>query len=376
MKFDFPDLSKSELIGLDTETKDPNLKEMGPGDIRGDGHVAGISLAVPEGDKWYLPIAHEQGDNLDTDAVARYLRGTLRSHQFVTGANLGYDRGWLRTIGVTVPGIDRDTQLLEPLIDEEQAHYSLEALSQKYLGVGKTEDLLLEAAREAGFDNPKGSIWRLPHEVVAPYAEDDAWLAVQIYQKQIKEIEKQDLTGIMDLESALSPVLDEMRWRGVRVDLDRADEYNTRFTLEENNLLHELQKDTGFDMNPWSPDDLVRVFDSLGVSYPTTEKGNPSFEGEWLESMGDAHPTSAKIAKYRRLNKMRRDFIEGGVLRWQISGRIHGQIHALRRDDYGTRSGRSYHTRWWLRTLRMMRGWLSRSIRSRSKRSRNRTSQG
>ena len=144
----------------------------------------------------------------------------------------------------------------------------------------------------------------------------------------------------MDLESALSPVLDEMRWRGVRVDLDRADEYNTRFTLEENNLLHELQKDTGFDMNPWSPDDLVRVFDSLGVSYPTTEKGNPSFEGEWLESMGDAHPTSAKIAKYRRLNKMRRDFIEGGVLRWQISGRIHGQIHALRRDDYGTRSGR------------------------------------
>jgi len=131
-----------------------------------------------------------------------------------------------------------------------------------------------------------------------------------------------------------------MRHRGIRVDLSRAEEMNTTYHIVEDSLENEIHKLIGFPCNPWSPDDLAIAFDQLGISYPMTEKGNPSFEGEWLETVGEHHPFPALVREYRKTNKMRRDFIEGGVLKWEINGRVHAQIHGLRRDDYGTRSGR------------------------------------
>ena len=39
-------LCQATEIAIDLETKDPNLKELGPGYIRGDGEVVGISFAI------------------------------------------------------------------------------------------------------------------------------------------------------------------------------------------------------------------------------------------------------------------------------------------------------------------------------------------
>ena len=41
-------------MSIDLETRDPNLMEMGPGDIRHDGEVVGIALAA-EGFSRYFP---------------------------------------------------------------------------------------------------------------------------------------------------------------------------------------------------------------------------------------------------------------------------------------------------------------------------------
>ena len=43
-----PNLSGAKILGLDTETKDPNLLSMGPGTLRGDGYVIGISVATED----------------------------------------------------------------------------------------------------------------------------------------------------------------------------------------------------------------------------------------------------------------------------------------------------------------------------------------
>jgi len=200
---DFPDLSSASIIGLDTETRDPNLMDLGPGDIREDGHIVGISLAVPEGDSWYYPVGHDTGENLDRDVVSQYLRDTLGREIPVTGANLGYDYGWLQTIGVQVSGPCRDTQILEPLIDEEQAHYNLETLGQKYVGEGKNEKILISRLAELGHtgEAAKSGIYKLTPEELSTYARADALLPIRIYEKQILEIERQDLNEIMDLES-------------------------------------------------------------------------------------------------------------------------------------------------------------------------------
>ena len=195
-----PDQTATSIIGLDTETRDPNLMDLGPGDIREDGHLVGISLAVPEGDSWYFPVGHESGENLDLESVRQYLNDTLGREIPTTGANLGYDFGWLRKIGVEVSGPVRDTQILEPLIDEEQAHYNLETLGLKYTGKGKSEEILLARLAELGHTGKaaKSGIYKLTPEGLGPYAREDALLPIRISEKQIRETERQDVNDLMD----------------------------------------------------------------------------------------------------------------------------------------------------------------------------------
>ena len=61
---DFPDLGKYDEIAIDLETKDPDLKTKGSGAVIGNGDVVGISVAT-YADKWYFPIAHKEGPNMD-----------------------------------------------------------------------------------------------------------------------------------------------------------------------------------------------------------------------------------------------------------------------------------------------------------------------
>ena len=41
----FPDLSEYDEIAIDLETRDPGIKDKGPGYIRKDGEVVGIAIA-------------------------------------------------------------------------------------------------------------------------------------------------------------------------------------------------------------------------------------------------------------------------------------------------------------------------------------------
>ena len=69
----FPDLSRYDKIAIDLETRDPGIKDRGPGYIRKDGEVVGIAVAV-EGWCGYYPIAHETPPNMDKELVTRWLR--------------------------------------------------------------------------------------------------------------------------------------------------------------------------------------------------------------------------------------------------------------------------------------------------------------
>ena len=64
----FPDLARYDEIAIDLETRDPGIKDKGPGYIRKDGEVVGIAVAV-EGWCGYYPIAHDTPPNMDKNIV-------------------------------------------------------------------------------------------------------------------------------------------------------------------------------------------------------------------------------------------------------------------------------------------------------------------
>jgi DNA polymerase I-like protein with 3'-5' exonuclease and polymerase domains len=96
----FPRLEKAARIGFDTETKDLELEEKGPGVRRDGAHIIGISVAVDEGESWYFPMRHEMGENLPVENVLAWAKDELtRPEQPKVGLNLLYDLDFMAEAG-------------------------------------------------------------------------------------------------------------------------------------------------------------------------------------------------------------------------------------------------------------------------------------
>ena len=91
-----PNLSEASEIAIDLETYDPSIKELGPGWVRGEGHVLGVAIAV-EGWKGYFPLKHENGGgNFDEGIFKRQFKKILDLPCDKIFHNAAYDVGWLR----------------------------------------------------------------------------------------------------------------------------------------------------------------------------------------------------------------------------------------------------------------------------------------
>ena len=332
-----PDLSKAKDICIDLETNDPSLKEKGAGWARGEGEVVGYAVAT---DSWsgYLPVAHAAGGNLDKGLVKRWIQDQIKSGSNIICHNASYDIGWMRREGIKLHGNKIiDTMVAAPLIDENRFSYALNALGKEYLKEKKDEKLLRDAA-EAWNVDAKGGLHHLPPMYVGPYAEQDASLTLKLWDWQKQELTRQDLWSIFDLESGITPLLIDMRWEGVRVDLDKTAQMSKMFRAREEEALHHIKSACGEDIEIWANASIEKAFNKLGIEFPRTELGAPSFQQTWLEN--HQHDVPKMIVKARKMNKARTTFIDGMIMSNQVNGRIHAELHPLRSDDGGTVTGR------------------------------------
>lgn len=332
---EFPRLDQADLISIDVETYDPDLVEKGIGATR-DGYIAGIAVATRDAE-WYFPVKHEGGGNLPREQVYRWANDALKTNTPKVGANLQYDVAYLWSEGIQIAGPFLDIQIAEPLLDENKFSYSLEAISQERLGIGKDEDGMLAYIREkfgvkAGKE--KGYIWKCPAEVVAAYAKQDVRLPIQILDQQLKELAQQELQEVWQVETDLLPILVRMHLNGVRVDAIGATRIQEEWTRE----LVLLEQKLG-GLNPKSSKQMAEYLISQGITPPKTSKGNYSVTAKWLETLENPPPlieAKNKASKYRTFLST---FI-GGALRANVNGRIHGQFNQLKGDEYGTVTGR------------------------------------
>jgi len=339
-----PDLSRARVISIDCETYDPELLDHGPGWARGKGHIVGVSVGADGGGRWYFPIRHEvePEHNWPPETVLAWLRDILANPaQPKVGANLMYDVGWLRHEGVTVAGELVDVQYAEALLDE-RAEVALETLAQKYLGEGKESSLLYRWCADFYGGKPNGAqranIYRSPPRLVGPYAESDADLPLRVAVAMYPHLVREGMVDLFRMECDLIPMLIDMRFAGVTVDIPRAEEL--RETLAEREKLEavKLRNLVGFDVDINSAETLARAFDKVGLGYNKTAKGKPSFTKDFLKAV--QHPVADHIREIRKLAKLRGTFVESYILNSHVNGRVFGQFHPLRGDEGGTRSGR------------------------------------
>lgn len=329
-------LAGQGAISIDCETFDPDLTKRGPGPHR-DGFIAGIAVGTEAGYRNYFPIAHGAGPNLPKAAVLSWLSQQLQLGVPKVGANLIYDLAFLSAAGVNATGPFYDVQIAEPLLDETRLRYSLDTLAKHYLGESKVQDELTAwIVEHFGRKNPKSNIWRAPSDIVARYAIGDVDLPLRIFAKQEVELKKKGrLWDLFLMESKLIPMLLAMRQRGVRVDLDRAEQLYKELTTSQDHASAAIKAMTGIEIAPWNARSLAKIFDHLGLEFPRTPKINaPSFTKAWLEH--HPHPVTNLIRRVRHLDKLRDTFVKGFILEGHTNGRIYTQFNQLRSDDYGT----------------------------------------
>ena len=333
---EYPDLRQYEEIAIDLETKDPDLKKLGTGSIVGNGEVVGIAVAV-EGYRGYFPIAHGEGPNMDRHKTLEWFKDICESPATKIFHNAMYDVCWIRSLGININGLIIDTMIASSLIDENRFSYTLNTMSWAYLNKGKNETKLIEAAKERGLD-PKADMWKLPAHEVGAYAEQDAELTLELWQKLKKIIIEDDLQDIFNLETDLFPCLVDMRFLGVRVDVTKANQLKTALAVKEQNLLQQIKIESGVEPQIWAAASIAQVFDKLNLPYSRTEKtDSPSFTKNFISN--HSHPVVRMIAEARKINKVSTTFIDT-ILKHEHKGRIHADINQIRSDDGGTVTGR------------------------------------
>ena len=333
---EFPDLRQVDEIAIDLETKDPGLKDRGSGSVIGNGDVVGIAVATAHY-KGYFPIAHEGGGNMDRKQVLNWLQDILKSPSTKIFHNAIYDVCWLRRLGLNIQGDIVCTMIAAAVTDENRFRYDLNSLSWHYLGYGKNESALSEAAESWGID-PKAEMYKLPAMHVGGYAERDAEITFGLWQEMKKEILHQDLEDIFDLETELFPCLVDMRFKGVRVDIEKAHLMKKDFIKEENNLLNKIESETNVRPQIWAARSIAQVFENLKIPFERTEKTDaPSFTKNFLQE--HQHPVVRMIAKAREINKAHTTFIDS-IIKYEHNGRIHAEINQLRNAGGGTVTGR------------------------------------
>ena len=332
----FPDLKAYKYIAIDLETRDPGLKSRGSGALIGDGDIVGIAVAV-EGWSGYYSFGHKEGNFFDEAVVMRWIKEVCALPNVKLFHNAMYDVCWLKAYGVKINGHIVDTMVMASLVDENRLWYSLNSLSIDYLGQVKDETALRPAADKAGID-AKSEMWKLPAMYVGSYAEKDAELTLALFKKLSVEIKTQDLTKVFDLETQLFPCLIDMKFKGVRVDVEAAHKLKQQLASQEDSLLLEVKKETGLEPQIWAARSIAKVFDKLKLDYEVTAKTKaPSFTKNFLQE--HKHPIVNKIAKAREINKAHTTFIDT-IIKYQHKGRIHADINPIRGDSGGTVTGR------------------------------------
>lgn len=343
---DLPSWTGLKRVALDVETYDPHLFETGPS-VRTGGHLCGIAVGLDYGEGkekgFYLPFAHQEGDNLPRENVMRYIKDQCNFFDGeIVGANLAYDLDWLWEEDVIMPNVTRfrDVLIAEPLIDENQYSYSLDRVAKSWVGAQKEKTELMDAARAYGWNGKKRSLGEwiniLPARYVGIYGEADATLPLRVLRRQEAEIDRQEIRQVWDLESDLLPALVRMKRRGVRVDEDKLAQIELICFKKRVEAARVMTEASGVTVGPedaLQKSVLAKCFRATGIDIDVEDSMDKAFISNHRDN-----PAVAALADLRKWDTLRKLSIDP-VKEHLVNGRIHCSFNQLAMEKDGSRGG-------------------------------------
>ncbi len=311
-------LEDAKVISFDTETNstDPMRAEL-----------VGISLAVREGEGWYIPVGHSNGQtNLTLEQVFDTLRPAMTNAKIPkTGHNLKYDALVLRCHGLDPTPLNFDTMLAAWLVDPATHRLGLKDMAELELDVSMThiEELI-------GTGRNQRSMAEVAIADVAPYAAADAEVPLRLQPILARRLQEHSALRIFEeMEMPLLPVLEQMEFNGISLDVDLFKKLSTEYKSRLVEIEKQVYAAVGYPFNLNSTQQLSKaLFETLKLVPPDvgnkTKSGHYSTSAAVLEDLRGKHPVVDSLLEYRELSKLVSTYLD--ALPLQVNPRT-GRVH-------------------------------------------------
>jgi DNA polymerase I len=308
-------LISKQPVAWDTETSALNPFEA---ELVGIGCCWGDSISEIA----YIPLSHNEGQNLQWEEVREILRPILEDASYPKYLqNAKFDRLIFKAAGIELAGVIFDTMIASYVIDPEASH-KLDDMAMELLQIRTVSYKMLVGKRK--------SIAEVDIPLVSQYCGMDTYITyhlVPILQAQLTAIpELWDL--FQNVEMALEPILAEMEWRGIRIDKEFLSTFSLELEKDLDALAIAAYAQAGKEFNLNSPKQLSEILlEILGEKF--TKKSRKSKTGystdvAVLNKLEGDHPLIDTILENRTLAKLKSTYVDAlPSLIQPKTGRVH-----------------------------------------------------
>jgi DNA polymerase-1 len=222
---------------------------------------------------------------------------------------------------IDITGLVLDTAIAAYLLDASQSDFSLNTISQRYLG-----DEPRASQESSGQLDFGGESTAQVREATAEAALFVARLT-PILQQQLEEIRNTDLYD--DVENPLVRVLARMEHVGIAVDITALQNIREHLNEQVNSLTTQLHRIAGSTFNLNSPVQLRKIlYEDKGLTPGKKTKTGYSTDAATLEKLHDQWPEFiGPLLRYREVEKLRSTYGEGLLAEVAHDGRIHATFN-------------------------------------------------
>lgn len=314
-------LAKQNCFAFDTETDSISQVEA---------NLVGMSFSFKEGEAFYIPVSHDEGQQLQKELVLERLKPILENEKIgKIGHNIKYDYVVMKNHGINISGIIFDTMIAAYLLNPNARAQSLSDLAFSEFGIEMTkiEELIGKGKNQLTFNCTKC-------EDACIYAAEDADVTWRLYlhlKKELKENDQEEL--LSKIEMPLITVLGDMELAGIKLDSAKLEKSSVEIAERIEELRKSICKRGGEEFNIGSPAQLTKIlFEKLKLQdkfenireLKKLKSGSYSTNAQELEKLRGLDPIIEEIFEYRELTKLKNTYID--VLPKLVNSKT-GRIH-------------------------------------------------
>ncbi len=305
-------LSAQKEISFDTETThiDANLADL-----------VGMSFSYAQGTGYFVVVPSEQ--EKVKELLERFRPLFEREDILWIGQNIKYDMLMLKWLGFELKGNIYDTMLANYVIDPDGKR-SMDMLSMKYLNYQPVSiETLIGKKGKAQL-----TMRDAPIEQVKEYAAEDADVTLQLKKAFDPMLLKNGVKRVFDeIEDPLVPVLTDMEYEGVNLDVDFLTNYSKDLEKDIRQAEENIYNHAGVKFNIGSPKQLGEVlFEVMKVDagQKKTKTGQYATGEDILQKLRHKHQVVEDILAYRELTKLKSTYVDAlpGLINPR-TGRLH-----------------------------------------------------